>query len=89
MTCNNEGSEQKIYVPNSCFLTPNNIQILMNVRLVLTIVIKSVPTLKAPSLVPVTVDIHSQVMEDHAMVRICLVYNSYFTQQNLVIHYVM
>ena len=46
------------------------IQILMNVRLVLTTVIKSVPTLKAPSPVPVTVDIHSQVMEDHAMVRI-------------------
>ena len=48
--------------------TPNNIQILMNVRLVLTTVIKSVPTLKAPSPVPVTVDIHCQVMEDHAMV---------------------
>ena len=35
-----------------------NIQILMNVRLVMTTVIKSVPTLKAPSPVPVTVDIH-------------------------------
>ena len=28
----------------------------------------SVPTLKAPSPVPVTVDIHFQMMEDHAMV---------------------
>ena len=43
-------------------------QILMNVRLVLTIVIKFVPTLKVPTHVPVTVDIHSQVIEDHAMV---------------------
>ena len=43
-------------------------QILMNVRLVKTTVIKSVPTVKAPSPVPVTVDIHCQVMEDHAMV---------------------
>ena len=34
-----------------------NIQILMNVRLVHTTVIKSVPTLKAPLPVPVTVDI--------------------------------
>ena len=72
LSCNNEGSDTKIYVPNSCFLTPNNIQILMNVRLVLTTVIKSVPTLKAPSPVPVTVDIHCQVMEDHAMV--CMVW---------------
>ena len=40
----------------------------MNARLVHTTVIKSVPTLKAPSSVPVTVDIHCQVMEDHAMV---------------------
>ena len=58
----------------------------MNVGMVLTTVIKSVPTLKVPSPVPVTVDIHYQVMEDHAMVCIVLVYNSYSTQQNLVIH---
>ena len=45
-----------------------NIQILMTARLVHTTVIKSVPTLKAPSPVPVTVDIHCQMMEDHAMV---------------------
>ena len=44
------------------------IQILMNVRLVMTTVFKSVPTLKAPTRVPVTVDIHCQVIEDHAMV---------------------
>ena len=44
------------------------IQILMNVRLVKTTVIKSVPTLKAPSPVPVTVDIHCQMIIDHAMV---------------------
>ena len=43
-------------------------QILMNVRLVKTTVIKSVPTLKAPSPVPVTVDIHCQMIIDHAMV---------------------
>ena len=51
-----------------------NTQILMNVKLVLTtvIVIKSVPTLKAPSPVPVTVAIQCQVMEDHAMV--CMVW---------------
>ena len=52
-----------------CLLNGNpNIQILMNARLVHTTVIKSVTTLKAPSSVPVTVDIHCQVMEDHAMV---------------------
>ena len=33
-------------------------QILMNVRLVLTTVIKCVPTLKAPTTVPVTVDLY-------------------------------
>ena len=52
-----------------CLINANpNIQILMNARLVHTTVTKSVPTLKAPSSVPVTVDIHCQVMEDHAMV---------------------
>ena len=40
----------------------------MNVRLVHTTVIKSVPTLMAPSPVSVTVDTHSQVIEDHARV---------------------
>ena len=40
----------------------------MSVLRIPTTVIKSVPTLKAPTHVPVTVDIHSQVMEDHAMV---------------------
>ena len=44
----------------------------MNVRLMLIIVIKCVPTLKAPSPVPVTVDIHCQVMEHHAMV--CMIW---------------
>ena len=58
-----------------------NIQILMNVRLVMTTVIKSVPTLKAPSPVPVTVDIHSQVIEVHAMV--CMhFYEWYFKNTN-------
>ena len=52
-----------------------NIQILMNVRLVQTTVIKSVPTLKAPSPVPVTVDIHCQVMEDHALVCMYIYHN--------------
>ena len=46
----------------------------MNVRLVHTTVIKSVPTLKAPLPVPVTVDIHSPVMEDHALVCHCVLY---------------
>ena len=55
-----------------------NIQILMNVRLVHTTVIMSVPTLKAPSPVPVTVDMHSQVMEHRAWVYKCVVYNSCF-----------
>ena len=59
-----------------CLINAFNSQILMNVRLVLTTVIKSVTTLKAPSPVPVTVDIHCQVMEHHAMVCIVLVYNS-------------
>ena len=45
-----------------------NIQILMNVLRVHTTVIKGVPTVMAPSPVPVTVDIYCQVMEDHAMV---------------------
>ena len=40
----------------------------MSVLRIPTTVIKSVLTLKVPSPVPVTVDIHSQVMEDHAMV---------------------
>ena len=51
-------------------------QILMNVRLVHTIVIKSVLTPKVHIPVPVTVDIHYPVMEDHALVCIGLVYNS-------------
>ena len=44
-------------------------QILMNAaHQVLMTVTMSVPTLKAPTHVPVTVAIHSQMMEDHAMV---------------------
>ena len=40
----------------------------MNVLRVHTTVIKSVPTLMALLPVPVTVDIHCQVIEDHALV---------------------
>ena len=51
------------------------IQILMNVLRVHTTVIKSVPTLMPLSPVPVTVDIHCQVidLEDHALVSSCVV----------------
>ena len=43
-------------------------QILMSVLMVHTTVIKSVQTVMAPSPVPVTVDIHCQMIEDHALV---------------------
>ena len=57
------------FAAQMCFTLALDMQILMNVRLVQATVVKSVPTLKAPSSVPVTVDIDCQVMEDHAMVR--------------------
>ena len=44
----------------------------MNVLLVYTIVIKSVQTLMAPLPVPVTVDIHCQVIADHALVMVTM-----------------
>ena len=63
-----------------CLINANpNIQILMNARLVHTTVIKSVPILKAPSSVPVTMDIHSPVMEDHALVCNHNMHNPIFT----------
>ena len=58
----------------------------MNVRLVPTTVIKCVPTLKAPSPVPVTVDMHCQVIEDHAMVSYTLSLHTHI-YNNTVTHF--
>ena len=55
----------------------------MSVQVVLITVIKPVLILKAPSPAPVTVDIHCQVMEDHAMV--CMVWCIQFILNTAVI----